>query len=153
MKKLLCLALFTVAGMSAQLPTYNLNAPFNCDASTTRPLTSFYQFDCRGVTFTNPNDGTMEQLFWFSVLSFYANPPGALTVSGSRKYKVDLDQAPNGGSPGVFQVEFQYQTTDGLFHYGIWSGTWTVQSGFRSVHPRIETGTLQFDSSTVAILD
>lgn len=145
MKKLLTLLLFAASFAAAQLPTYNLNAPFNCDASTTVPLKSFYQFDCRGISFTNPNDGSQLQLFWFSVLGFYVSPCCTLGVQGTRKYKVDIDDAPAGGQPGLFQVEFQYQTTDGVLHSGIWSGTWIVQSGYRSVHPHILTGTLQFE--------
>ena len=154
MKKLLTLALLTATGLVAQPQTYTMKAPFRCDVSNTQPLTTFYEFSCRGVQFVDANGTTQATLFWFSTLGFYVVTPSG-TINGTRKSKVTVDQTPNEMTPVTFQVQFQIQTADGLFHVFQWTGTYVAGDTFfrNQDFPFLESGSLQVDQSTVAILD
>lgn len=135
------------------LPTYTLAANFAGDYSNTRPLTSFYQFECRGPIFRMP-DETQVQLFWFNALSFYIIQ-NDIALIGARKSNVVQNTPPDKQDAGLFQVQFQIQTADGLFHYGVWGGNWDVETS-RLGFPRpliLAGSTLQIDQSTVAILN
>lgn len=161
MRLLLPLLLFLGTGIPATAqtppPTYTLLTAFTCDASYTRPLYTFYEFTCRGPIFTNTDTKATVQLFWFSALGFYLiQNPGNTLINGPRKSNVVANQAPTKSTPGTFQVQFQIQTPDGLFHYGIWSGNWTVETSPRTgaQFPHILAGSIiQLDQSTVAILN
>lgn len=134
------------------LPTYTLGNDFRGDVSTTRPLTSFYQFDCRGPIFRMP-DQTEAQLFWFNALAFYVIQ-NDVTIIGANKSNAVQNTPPDNKNPGIFQVQFQIQTADGLYHFGVWSGNWDVETSRVGPRPLILAGsTLQLDQSTVAILN
>lgn len=153
MKKLV-LALVLAAPLLAQTTTrYTLQTNFNCDVSQTRPLTSIYQFDCRGITFVDPTTGNSVKLFMFNVANFYWTlEPANQTITGVRSFQVNMNGNP---PPGPFQVFWTVEQSDGSRHTGMFTGNWqVVTTPLGGQRPEILAGaTFDEDVSTVAILD
>jgi hypothetical protein len=157
MLKTIVLTALCAIGLSAQ-NTFTMPGTFSCDAVSLYPITSFYQFDCRGVPFNDSNGVRVGQVFWFSFGHFFWTFADIAQPTTNPVAKLDSFTVPSNGSPGTFQVEWQLKDANGLYHFGVWSGTWqNVRPcggrGCQYWRPQLLSGQTTDDSSTVAILD
>jgi hypothetical protein len=117
----LLLALLSAIGTYAQ--TYpQSNAPFYCDRTSTHPLTSFWQFACRGLYYDGDN---IEFFFLQSRVEFFENTPaisgrGAITSGVSTEPNTSTDPV----TPGTFKFTWAFTDENGVAHTGATSGLW-----------------------------
>ena len=136
------------------MTTFTLQSLFHGVSSFFTHPTSFYQLHFQGPEFVAA-DGTKGQMFWFNVLSFYTTGFGITdTMFTNLKLRVDVDIAPTHDIPGSFVVEFQEEgSTSGIFHFGIWRGTWTTILNAGHHFIILLESEIDLDQSTVAILN
>jgi hypothetical protein len=114
---------FVAVSAKAQ-STHSSPAPFVCDAASLHPVTSFYQFQCRGIKLANSSGTVVGSFFLFSnehvevALTTIPYPPDTYD---SHVTAVDSFTV---GNPGTFQFEWQEEDANGVFHTGTASGTW-----------------------------
>jgi hypothetical protein len=157
---MLLLIALCALGLSAQTQTLTMaGTSFKCDAVSLSPITTFYQFDCRGVPFDDSTGVLDGYMFWFSFGHFYVTFNGVAQPTDNPTAKLDYFTVPASGNPGTFQVEWQLQDANGVIHYGVWTGTWVQQQncggrGCQYWRPLlIQPTQTTVDQSTVAILD
>jgi hypothetical protein len=112
-----------VVGMfaiSAKAQSYSEPAPFICDAASLHPVTSFYQFSCRGIRLER--DGDVVGSFFFYSSRVQVSLP-SITFPLSDNFITKLDSF-SVGNPGTFQFEWQEEDANGVLHTGTASGTW-----------------------------
>jgi hypothetical protein len=106
--------------------SYSLPSPFYCDAASRYPVTSFYQFSCRGIKLASSGN-VVGSFFLFSsgaVQIALPNIPYPPDTFDSYVTKLDSFTDPHGSSPGTFQFDWQEEDANGVFHTGRASGTW-----------------------------
>jgi hypothetical protein len=114
---------FVAVSAKAQT-TYSSPAPFVCDAASLHPVTSFYQFQCRGIKLANSSESVVGSFFLFSnehvevALPAIPYPPD---LNDSHVTNLDSFTV---GNPGTFQFEWQVEDANGTYHTGTASGTW-----------------------------
>jgi hypothetical protein len=138
--------LLSFVAVSAKAQTYSSPASFVCDAASHYPVTSFYQFQCRGIKLTS--DGpTVVGIFlfsntrvevWIAPLNMSPDPGDYFN---SYVTKLDYFTEPSGNSPGTFKFEWQEDDANEVHHTGTASGTWenTTYSGWSA--PKLLTFT------------
>lgn len=126
-KAVLVLAVLAAALAGAargQGTTYIMPASstFVCDAASRYPVTSFYQFECRGIRLADSSGKVVGSFFLFRVSEIGISLPGIVyDPYDSYVTKLDSFTEPNGNTPGTFQFEWQ---ADNGAHTGTASGTW-----------------------------
>jgi hypothetical protein len=116
---------FVAASAKAQT-TYSSPASFVCDAASRYPVTSFYQFSCRGIKLTLDGN-VVGSFFLFSsdvVEITVPKVPYPPDIYDSYVTKLDSFTEPSGGNPGTFQFEWREEDANDVFHTGTASGTW-----------------------------
>lgn len=119
------LTLFGVSNMQAQT-AYSSASPFYCDAASRYPVTSFYQFSCRGIK-VGSSGNVVGSFYLFSLDTVQValpNIPYPPDTFDSYVTKLDSFTNPNGSSPGTFRFDWQEEDANGVFHTGTASGTW-----------------------------
>jgi hypothetical protein len=105
-------------------------APFVCDAASRYPVTSFYQFSCRGIKLTSDGTTVVGSFFLFSnsLVEVTLTPlnisPDPGDYFNSYVTKLDLFTEPSANGPGTFQFEWQEDDANEIHHTGTASGTW-----------------------------
>lgn len=109
--------------------TYSSPSPFICDMASRYPVTSFYQFSCRGIKLTSSGN-VVGSFYLFSsgeVQIAVPNIPYPPDIYDSYVTHLDSFTEPNGSNPGTFKFEWQEEDANGVFHTGTASGTWVDQ--------------------------
>ena len=114
--------------------TYTQAEPKTCNASGYHPITSFAQFDCRGVTY----NGGIE---WF-VPEFEIFTAGWSISSLHSELTVDYFTTPSGASAGTFGFHWSGTDTTGTAHNGSVTGTWVETKRGAWYYPIIKESTL-----------
>jgi hypothetical protein len=131
MKKLFAtlgvLALLVVGALTGKAQsgtTYSQsNVPFVCNAYGRYPLTSLYQFNCRGLWFNNHD---IEFFFYggdrvlFSQTSTGLSGLGTFTQTGLTLPNTSTNPV----TPGTFAFNWSYTDQNGVAHTGSAAGTW-----------------------------
>jgi hypothetical protein len=109
--------------------TYNGSANFVCDAASAHPVTSIYQFSCRGVSFYDANNA-LAGTYYFRVVNWFdlytvngdvARPP----VQGTNfPIEVTGFTLPSATGPGTFAFNWTLTDANKVVHTGSVSGTW-----------------------------
>lgn len=145
--------LVTLCGISAAQTTYTMppsgprifSGQFYCDAASSYPVTSFYQFSCRGIPMADGTGSTVGSFF------FYANRiQGTLPVAPFiNPYTSHPVNPPTGKLPGTFTFMFVAQDQNGEIHNGSANVTWhnkLVCGGERCwYHPVLDTFSITLD--------
>jgi hypothetical protein len=123
--------LLSFVAVSAKAQTmYSSPAPFVCDAVSHYPVTSFYQFQCRGIKLTSGGSTVVGSFFLFSNsrVEVWIAPLNISPDPGDyfNSYVTQLDYftEPSANGPGTFQFEWQEDDANELHHTGTASGTW-----------------------------
>ncbi len=131
MKKLaLPLFLLLCMGAFAQT-TYTMPGTFICDAAVPNGyhITSFSQFQCRGIELDNSTGQLVGSFFWFNTGEVEVFVPGVSSgpFTNNDVIHVVSFARPKGSRPG--RVSFDWQETDsnGAQHTGIATGKWVEQ--------------------------
>ena len=120
---------FVAVSAKAQT-TYSSPAPFVCDAWSHYPITSFYQFQCRGIKLADSTGTVVGSFFKFSnsLVEVTITPlnmsPDPGDYFNSYVTKLDYFTEPNTNGPGTFQFEWQQDDANEVHHTGTASGTW-----------------------------
>jgi hypothetical protein len=127
---LFVLSLFAV---SAKAQTYSSPAPFTCDAASLHPVTSFYQFNCRGIRLATWTTSTLSVVGTFFLFNTGSRvevvlPPNISPDPGdyfnSTVTQLDSFTEPSRDQPGTFEFEWQQDNADESHVTGTASGTW-----------------------------
>lgn len=120
-------ALLSLVAVSAKAQsTYPSPSSFVCDAASRYPVTSFYQFSCRGIKLASGGK-VVGSFFLFNAEAVQValpNIPYPPDTFDSYVTHLDSFTDPSGGNPGTFQFEWQEEDASGVLHTGNASGTW-----------------------------
>jgi hypothetical protein len=116
--------------VSAKAQSYSAPAPFVCDAASRQPITSFYQFQCRGIKLADSTGTVVGSFFKFSnsLVEVTITPlnmsPDPGDYFNSYVTKLDYFTEPSGSNPGTFEFEWQQDNADESHTTGTARGTW-----------------------------
>jgi hypothetical protein len=126
MKKLMAVAVLLLAGLvpaKAQVTYPQSNVPFVCSAVGYRPVTSLYQFTCRGLYFNNHD---IEFFFYGGNRVEFSQ--ASTGVSGIGTFAETSFTLPNTSTnpvtPGTFAFTWSFTDAQGVVHTGSNAGTW-----------------------------
>jgi len=144
----LVLLLFGVVSLHAQT-TYNTTTPFVCNAASAHPVTSFYQFECRGMNWKDMSGSVLAEYFIYGYnVAVEASMP-LVPFNDFRQSTVQLTNftQPANGNPGTYAFNWTTVDSSGGTHLGRASGTWqdTVVCGGRGCYwhaPKLITQSL-----------
>lgn len=118
---ILAMSLPMFAQTTLTMPT----AYFLCDAASAHPVTSFYQFQCRGIKLDNPSGTLIGSFFWFTNGIVEVNLP---VIPGQDVYDssltLDSFTEPSANGPGTFRFSWRVEDGNGVYHSGTASGSW-----------------------------
>jgi hypothetical protein len=117
-KALLLFATVVLFGVAAKAQTYSEPAPFVCDAASLHPVTSFYQFDCRGIKLAD-STGTVVGSFFFGLGKVTVTLPG-IPYPPTNNNITNL----NYFTANTFSFDWEEEDANGVLHTGTASGTW-----------------------------
>jgi hypothetical protein len=112
--------------------TYNGSANFVCDAASLHPVTSIYQFSCRGINFYDANNA-FAGTYYFRVVNWFllytVNPvngdvAGPAVQASGFPIAVTGFTLPSGNIPGTFAFNWTWTDANKVVHTGSVSGTW-----------------------------
>jgi hypothetical protein len=122
----------TASAATTSPVTYNGSANFVCDAASLHPVTSIYQFSCRGINFYDANN-VFAGTYYFKVVSWFllytVNPLNgdvARPAGPASGFPIAVTgfTMPSGNIPGTFAFTWTWTDANNVVHTGSVSGTW-----------------------------
>jgi hypothetical protein len=113
---------FVAVSAKAQT-TYSSPEPFVCSAASLHPVTSFYQFSCRGIKLAT-NGNVVGSFFFYSSRVQVSLPNIAYPSNDNFITNLDSFSEPSATGPGTFRFDWQEEDANGVLHTGTASGTW-----------------------------
>jgi hypothetical protein len=139
--------MLSFVAVSAKAQSYSAPAPFVCDAASHQPITSFYQFQCRGIKLADSTGTVVGSFFKFSnsLVEVTITPLNMSPDPGDyfKSYvtKLDYFTEPSGSNPGTFEFEWQQDNADESHTTGTARGTWENTNREGWVAPKLLTFT------------
>lgn len=132
------LTLFFLGATSLHAQTYTQTKPAPCHAALSGhyPPTSFYQFDCSGITYPGNIDWQVTPNFSLFTPTWYLAARAGIT------YVVTEFIRPANGNDGTFAFKWSGNATDGFYHSGTVYGTWTEKEWDGWFYQTIQNSTL-----------
>jgi len=131
-RRFVCIILATLAMFAAVSAfgqtTYSTDTPFVCNAASAHPVTSFYQFTCRGMTWKDASGNVLAEYFiygGYNEAAVYATaPPVSFNDFRNSTLQITSFSQPANGNPGTYSFDWTTVDPNGVSHSGSASGTW-----------------------------
>jgi hypothetical protein len=122
----LMLMLFAISAFSQNV--YTTTTPFVCNAASAHPITSFYQFTCRGMTWKDTSGNVLAEYFiygGYNEAAVYATvPPVSFNDFRNSTLQITSFSQPANGNHGAYSFDWTTVDPSGVSHSGSASGTW-----------------------------
>jgi len=106
--------------------TYSTDTSFVCNAASAHPVTSFYQFTCRGMNWKDSSGNVLAEYFiyGYNVAVEATVPPVAFNDFRQSTVQLTTFTQPANGNPGTYGFDWTTVDPSGVSHSGSASGTW-----------------------------